>query len=423
MIEIEEGIAQSGENYIKMKTAIVTIGDEILIGQIVDTNSAWMSEYMTKAGFEIEEVVSIGDNAQQIKDTIDDVSQRVDVILMTGGLGPTKDDITKKTLCEYFGTELVFDDEVLENIKNVINQANILNELTRNQAYVPKDCTVIQNRVGTAPVTWFEWQGKVLASLPGVPYEMRYSMENEIVPRLQKRFDTEAYVYQVLLVTGYSESGLAIYLDDFENNLPEGFGLAYLPSPRLIRLRLFVHGEHRRAEFDEQLQKLQGLLNGAVLSDKDIAVERLVAEKLIDKGLTIGVAESCTGGNIAHLLTSMVGSSAYFVGSVVTYSYQSKEKVLGVKRETLDRYGAVSEQTVREMVDGAQKLLDVDCAIAVSGIAGPGGGTDDKPVGTVWVAAKVKDRVVTARHQLGRYREANIMGASNVALLQLLQML
>ncbi len=406
-----------------MKTAIITIGDEILIGQIVDTNSAWMSECMTKAGFEIEEVISIHDNAQQIKDTIDEVFPKVDVILMTGGLGPTKDDITKKTLCEYYNTELVFDDEVLDNISKVISHAHVLNELTRNQAYVPKDCTVIQNRVGTAPVTWFEREGKVLVSLPGVPYEMRYNMENEIIPRLQKSFATEAYLYQVLLITGYSESGLAIYLEEFENNLPEGFGLAYLPSPRLIRLRLFVYGEHRKDEFAEQLTKLQGLLNGAVLTDRDILMERLVAEKLIERGLTVGTAESCTGGNIAHLLTSIVGASDYFDGSVVSYSNDIKMKVLGVREETLTQYGAVSEQTVIEMADGVQQVLNVDCAIAVSGIAGPTGGTEDKPVGTVWVATKVKDMTVTTRYQIGKYREANIMGASNVALLQLLQML
>lgn len=406
-----------------MKTAIITIGDEILIGQIVDTNSAWISQYMTNAGFEIEEVVSIGDDAQQIKDTLRDVSQRVDTVIMTGGLGPTKDDITKKTLCEYFNTELVFDNEVLENITKVISSSRVLNELTRNQAYVPKDCTVIQNKVGTAPVTWFERDNKIYISLPGVPYEMRYNMEHEIVPRLQKHFETEAYLHQVLLVSGYSESGLAIYLEDFENNLPEGFGLAYLPSPKLIRLRLFVYGEHRRDEFNIQLKKLQGLLNGAILAQKDIPVERIVAEKLLDKGYTIGAAESCTGGYISHLLTSIVGSSAYFEGSVVSYSYESKVKVLGVKQETLDQFGAVSKQTVTEMVEGLQKLLGVDCAIAVSGIAGPGGGTEDKPVGTVWVATKVKDKILAAKYQLGKFREANIMGASNMALLQLLQML
>lgn len=406
-----------------MKTAIITIGDEILIGQIVDTNSAWMSEYMTKAGFEIEEVVSIHDNARQIKDTIDEVFQKVDVILMTGGLGPTKDDITKKTLCEYFDTELVFSEAVLDNISKVISHPSILNELTKSQAYVPKDCTVIQNRVGSAPVTWFERNGKVLVSLPGVPYEMRYNMENEIIPRLQEQFVTEAYLYQVLLVTGYSESGLAIYLDDFENNLPEGFGLAYLPSPRLIKLRLFVYGKHRQKEFTEQLSKLRSLLNGAVLTDRDVAVERLVAEKLLEKKLTIATAESCTGGNIAHLLTSIVGASEYFEGAIVSYSNEVKMKTLNVKQTTLDEYGAVSEQTVMEMVNGIQKTLNVDCAIAVSGIAGPTGGSIDKPVGTVWVATKVKDDILISKYQLGKYREANIMAASNVALLQLLQML
>lgn len=406
-----------------MKTAIVTIGDEILIGQIIDTNSTWISEYMTKAGFEVEEVVSIGDNAKQIKETIDDLSQRVDVVVMTGGLGPTKDDITKKTLCEYFNTELVFDNSVLENIEKVISNANVLNELTRNQAYVPKDCLVVQNRVGTAPVTWFEKNNKVLVSLPGVPYEMRYNMENEIIPRLQKRFEAKSYIYQVLLVAGYPESGLALYLESFENNLPEGFGLAYLPSPRLIRLRLFVYGEHRRGEFEEQLHKLKNLLNGSVLADKDIPLEQLVAEKLIEQSLTISTAESCTGGNVSRLLTALPGASAYFEGSVVTYSYESKEKVLGVKKDTLDRFGAVSEETVIEMVDGVQKLLGTDCAIAISGIAGPTGGTEDKPVGTVWIATKVKDEIVANKYNFGKYREANIMSASNMALLQMLQML
>lgn len=406
-----------------MKTAIVTIGDELLIGQVVDTNATWMAEKMTKAGFEIEEIATIGDDAQQIKDTVDDLLDRVDVVLMTGGLGPTKDDITKKTLCDYFQTELIFDQSVLDNIHQVIQNPQALNGLTNGQAYVPKDCTVIQNRVGTAPVTWFDKGGKVLVSLPGVPYEMRYNMEHEIIPRLQKQFATEAYLYQVLLVTGYSESALALHLDEFENNLPQGFGLAYLPTPRMVKLRLFVKGEQRRGEFEEQLSKLVGLLNGAVVAEKDLPIEKLLADILIEKGLTIATAESCTGGNISRLLAAIPGASAYFQGAVVTYSYESKEKVLGVKKETLDNFGAVSEETVREMVIGVQKLLTVDCAIAVSGIAGPTGGTADKPIGTVWIATSVKDRIVAVKYQFGKYREANIMGASNMAMLQLLEML
>lgn len=407
-----------------MKSAVVTIGDEILIGQIVDTNSAWISEKMTNAGFEIYEMASIGDDAQQIKKTIHDLWTRVDVILMTGGLGPTKDDITKKTLCEYFGTELVFDEQVFLNIQEVYQRgANEINELTKGQAYVPKDCTVIQNGVGSAPITWFERGGKVLISMPGVPYEMRYAMENEIIPRLQKYFDAEAYIYQVLEVKGYTESNLAIHLEDFENSLPNGFGLAYLPSIRLVKLRLFVRGESQRAEFEKQLLKLKKLLKDAIFSEKDEPIERILAEKLAQKKLTIGIAESCTGGNISRLLTAIPGASVYFQGSVITYSYESKEHILGVKKQTLDQFGAVSEETVVEMVDGVQRILGVDCAIAVSGIAGPSGGLDGKPVGTVWIATKVRNEVIAVKHQFGKYREANIIGASNMAMLQLLDML
>lgn len=406
-----------------MKTAIITIGDEILIGQIVDTNSAWMSKKLTEAGFEVEEKISIADNAQQIKDTIKDVFQRVDVILTTGGIGPTKDDITKKTLCEYFGTELIFDESVLENINNVISNFTTLNGLTRDQAYVPKDCTVIQNRVGTAPITWFERGDKVLASMPGVPYEMKYNMENEIIPRLQSKYNAEAYVSRVLIVGGYTESNLAIHLTDFENNLPEGFGLAYLPSPRLMKLRLFVKGEYRTSELENEVKKLRILLGNAILAEKDIPLEKIIGELLSEQKLTLGTAESCTGGYIAHLITSISRSSQYFKGSIVSYSNEIKCSILNVSQSNLDEYGAVSESVVIEMVRGAQRALNVDCAIAVSGIAGPDGGTPEKPVGTVWIATAIKDRIEAKKYQLGKYREANIVGASNTAMLQLLRMI
>ncbi|MDR2949512.1 MAG: CinA family nicotinamide mononucleotide deamidase-related protein [Prevotella sp.] len=406
-----------------MKAAIITIGDEILIGQIVDTNSAWMAGKLTLAGFEVEEMQSIGDDAQQIKNTINDAFQRVDVILMTGGLGPTKDDITKKTLCEYFGTELVFNDSVLENIQNVISSFTTLNELTRNQAYVPKDCTVIQNRVGTAPITWFDYSGKVLVSMPGVPYEMRYVMENEIVPRLQDKFDPEAYLKRVFIVKGYTESALAMYIADFEDNLPEGFGLAYLPSLGLMKLRLFVRGEHRSQELDEQVKKLQGILGDAIIAEKDITIEKILSERLFEKGLTIGTAESCTGGNIAHMITSMPGSSRYFKGSVVSYANEEKINILHVAEDSLNKFGAVSEAVAIEMARGAQRVLNVDCSIATTGIAGPDGGTEEKPVGTVWICTIYKDKCIAKKYQLGRYREANIMRASNNGMLQLLDMI
>lgn len=406
-----------------MKAAIVTIGDEILIGQIVDTNSAWIAEKLTLAGFEVEEMLSIGDDAQQIKATIDDVFARVDVILMTGGLGPTKDDITKKTLCEYFGTTLVFDDSVLENIQNVISSFTSLNELTRNQAYVPKNCTVIQNKVGTAPITWFDYMGKVLVSMPGVPYEMKYVMENEIVPRLQTKYDPDAYLKHVFIVRGYTESALAMYIAEFEDNLPEDFGLAYLPSPGVMKLRLFVRGEHRLSEMDEQVKRLSALLGDAIIADKDIAVEKILGKRLLEKGLTLGTAESCTGGNIAHQITSVAGSSLYFNGSVVSYANEAKVNVLHVSQESLQQFGAVSEAVSIEMARGAQRVLNVDCSIATTGIAGPNGGTEDKPVGTVWICTTYKDKYVAKKYQLGKFREANIMRASNNALLQLLDML
>lgn len=406
-----------------MKAAIITIGDEILIGQIVDTNSSWIAQKLTVAGFEVVEMQSIGDDATQIKKTIDEVFQRVDVILMTGGLGPTKDDITKKTLSEYFGASLIFDETVLENIQNVISSFTKLNELTRNQAYVPDNATVIQNRVGTAPITWFDYMGKVLVSMPGVPFEMKYVMENEILPRLQEKYDPEAYLKRVFVVRGYTESALAMYLENFEESLPHGFGLAYLPSPGLVKLRLFVRGGHRLTEMTEQINKLQDLLGDAILAEKDLPVEKILGDLLLEKGLTIGTAESCTGGNIAHLITSISGSSAYFKGTVVSYANEVKTNVLKVSQSSLDLYGAVSESVAQEMATGIQQLLNVDCSISVTGIAGPDGGSEEKPVGTVWISTKYREKQVTKIYQLGKYRESNIIRASNLAMLQLLDML
>lgn len=406
-----------------MKAAIITIGDEILIGQIVDTNSAWIAEKLTVAGFEVVEMQSIGDDATLIKKTIDEVFQRVDVVLMTGGLGPTKDDITKKTLCEYFGAKLVFDNGVLENIKNVVSRLTSLNELTRNQAYVPDNATVIQNRVGTAPITWFDYLGKVLVSMPGVPYEMRYVMENEILPRLQEKYDPEAYLKRVYLVKDYTESGLAMYLEDFENNLPQGFGLAYLPSPGLVKLRLFVRGEHRLSEMNEQVEKLRTLLNSSIISEKDVSIERILGERLFEKGLTISTAESCTGGNIAHMITSVAGSSRYFKGSVVSYSDEIKTNVLHVFSDSIKRFGVVSEVVAQEMAKGVQQVINTDCAISTTGIAGPDGGNEENPVGTVWISTIYRDKQITQKYQFGKYREANIMRASNMAMLQLLHMI
>ena len=406
-----------------MKTAIVTIGDEILIGQIVDTNSSWMAEKLTDEGFEVLVKVSIGDDAQQIKNTITELFDKVDVVITTGGLGPTKDDITKKTLCDYFNTELVFDDFVLENIKGVISNFTSLNELTRNQAYVPKDCTVIQNRVGTAPITWFDKGDKVLISLPGVPYEMKYNIETEIIPRLRQKYDTESYIKHTFIVVGYTESALAIHIADFENNLPKGFGLAYLPSLGVMKLRLFVKDEDRRQELENQVKKLSGILGNAIVSEKDIPIEKILGERLFEKGFTLSTAESCTGGNIAHMITSIPGSSQYFKGSVVSYSNEVKTNVLEVNKVDLDKEGAVSECVVLQMVKGVRSLLKTDCAIAISGIAGPDGGTDEKPVGTVWIATSIGNETISKKYQIGKFRDSNIIRSSNIAMIQLLEMI
>ncbi|MDH6354432.1 nicotinamide-nucleotide amidase [Dysgonomonas sp. PH5-45] len=405
-----------------MKTAIITIGDEILIGQIVDTNSAWISEKMTQAGFEIEGKISIGDDAEQIKDTITRTFKSVDVILMTGGLGPTKDDITKKTLCEYYGTSLVFSDDVLRNIEGIVIGGQV-NELTRNQAYIPKDCTVIQNRVGTAPITWFERDGKVLVSMPGVPYEMKYNMEHEIIPRLMDRYDMEAYLKKIFIVGGYTESALAMHIADFESSLPSDFGLAYLPTPGMMKLRLFVKGEHRKEELERRSDLLRGLLGDAILGEEDIPIEKILGLRLIEKGLTVSTAESCTGGNIARLITSVAGSSKYFRGSIVAYANDVKVDLLGVSSANLERDGAVSEAVVIEMAQGACQKLNTDCSIATSGIAGPDGGTAEKPVGTIWIATSYKGQTIARLYNMGKYREANIMRSSNLGMIQLLGMM
>lgn len=406
-----------------MKTAIVTIGDEILIGQIIDTNTAWMAQKLTNAGFDVVEKVSIGDNAQQIKNTITELFKRVDVVLTTGGLGPTKDDITKKTLCEFYDTELIFDESVLENIKNVVSNWTSLNPLTRDQAYVPKDCTVIQNKVGTAPITWFDRKDKVLVSMPGVPSEMKFCMEKEIIPRLLQKFQSEAYVSQVLIVVGYTESALAIHLEEWESNLPQGFGLAYLPAPGVMKLRLYVKGEKFRAKLQDEVNKLHKLLGDAIVASEDIPLESILGNILNEKKLSLGTAESCTGGNIAHLITTIPGSSKYFKGSIVSYSNEVKCNILNVSPSNIEQDGAVSESVVKEMALSAQRILKVDCAIAVSGVAGPDGGSKDKPVGTVWVCTIYKNNIITKKYLMGKYREMNITRSSNIAMTQLLQMI
>jgi len=410
-----------------MLVEIITIGDEIMIGQIVDTNSAWMAVELNKVGFEIAQITSVHDDAQHIINALNDAQTRADVILFTGGIGPTKDDITKQTLCKYFDTKLIYNEAVFQNIeKLLVNRQRAMNELTALQAKVPENCTVIQNLVGTAPITWFEKTGKVIVSMPGVPNEMKNAMSTEIIPRLQKRFKTPAIVHKTIIVKDYPESALALKIADWENNLPEYLHLAYLPTYGIIRLRISGSSENELAlefEINQQANQLSEILGDAIVAFEDIPLEVLVGKVLKNKKLTIATAESCTGGNIAHKITEVAGSSDYFKGSVVAYSNEIKQQVLHVPEEILAQQGAVSAETVEAMAVGARQLMRSDVAIATSGVAGPSGGTVEKPVGTVWIAVSTPHKTTSRMYQFGTNRIQNIERTTQNAFLFLLEKL
>lgn len=399
---------------------IVTIGDEILIGQIVDTNSAWMAKELNKDGFRITQITSVPDDETHMMKSFSLAMSRADIVLVTGGLGPTKDDKTKQTLCKFFDTKLVFKQSVIDNINELYkNRPNVLNDLTYGQAYVPESSTIIQNRRGTAPVTWFEKDGKILVSMPGVPSEMQWIMSNEVLPRLKRYFNTPSLLHKTVLVYGIPESSLAIKLTDWENKLHSCLKLAYLPSQGLVKLRLTGSLPDKiqlERIIEKELVKLRGILGNSILAEEDIPVEEVIGKLLKKKNMTLVTAESCTGGNIAHLITSVPGSSAYFKGSVVAYSNEIKQKILGVSPEALSACGAVSQEVVEQMAKGALEKLGGDVAISVSGIAGPDGATEDKPVGTVWICARTKDNTISRRFQFGALRVRNINMASLSAL-------
>ncbi|WP_347223407.1 competence/damage-inducible protein A [Bacteroides congonensis] len=409
-----------------MFAEIITIGDELLIGQVIDTNSAWMGQELNKIGIEVLRVVSVRDREEEILEAIDNAMERVNIVLVTGGLGPTKDDITKQTLCKYFHTQLVFSEEVFENVKRVLAGKIPMNALNKSQAMVPENCTVINNPVGSASVSWFEKDGKVLVSMPGVPQEMTAVMTGSVLPKLHERFQTDVIIHQTFLVQHYPESVLAEKLEPWESALPECIKLAYLPKLGIIRLRLTGRGQREeevKKLLDCEKVKLEKILDDDIFSEEDVPLEIIVGELLRKKKLTVSTAESCTGGSIAARLTSIAGSSEYFNGSVVAYSNDVKMGLLHVSTETLERYGAVSEQTVIEMVKGAMKALKTDCAVATSGIAGPGGGTPEKTVGTVWIAAGYKNEIRTYKQETNRGRAMNIERAGNNALLMLRDLL
>lgn len=411
-----------------MNVEIIVIGDELLIGQVTDTNSGWIARELNHIGWEVTEITTVRDRSREITDALNSSFGRVDVVLMTGGLGPTKDDITKQTLCDYFGGKLVFDESVFANVEAIFRRRKLtMNDSTRNQAYVPNMCTVIQNPVGTAPVMWFERNGKVLVSMPGVPTEMKTVMKEVVISRLREYFqDHSSILHRTCLVKDFTESRLSETLSDFEAQLPACIKLAYLPTPGVIRLRLTARGDEEsylQKIIDDEFFKLRTILGSHMFCGSDTTLAGALGSILAERGETLATAESCTGGNIAHEITRIAGSSVYFKGSVVAYSNEVKARVLNVSSETLSGFGAVSRETVLQMVSGVQRLLSSDCAIATSGIAGPGGGSVEKPVGTVWIAVRYGERSEAECFCFEGDREQVIARATQSALLMLIQLM
>ena len=389
-----------------MRAEIITIGDELLIGQVVDTNSAWMAERLNEVGISLHQITSVHDNREHILKALDEAFSRADLVLTTGGLGPTKDDITKHVMCEYFGTSLVEDSHVRAHVHELYkDRPEALNRLTATQWLVPESATILPNRVGSAPIMVFENEvkgerlkvkgegqnSKFLIALPGVPHEMKIAMTEQVLPFIRlkvkgERREAMDIVHRTIIVSGIPESKLAILIEDWENALPSSLHLAYLPKDGIIRLRLSTYGEATEDEFQSHIDTLLPLISDYLLATEDISLEALAGRLLKQQGKTIATAESCTGGRLAAALNAQSGSSAYYMGSVVAYDNSIKEQVLGVQHDTLLQHGAVSEQTVLQMAEGVRALMHTDYAIATSGIAGPTGGTIDKPVGTVWIA-------------------------------------
>lgn len=406
-----------------MNATIVTIGDEILIGQILDTNSRYISRALNAHGIVVSERTSIGDNRRQIVETLDRALSQSEIVIITGGLGPTKDDITKHTLCEYFGSTLRYDEVEAEHIRTLLARRNIeFNDLNRCQAMVPECCTILHNSHGTAPGMWFEREGRVVVSLPGVPFEMQHLIDEEVVPRLKERFELREIVHRTMITFGIAESILAERISEWEEGLPEYLHLAYLPAPNVVRLRLSayeVEGKEVRREIEQRFDALRTIIPDNIAGFEDASVEELVHNILIDRGLTLAVAESCTGGAIASKFTAQAGASAYFLCGVVSYSNEAKNKILGVEMSDIAQYGAVSEQVAKAMAEGAKGVSGADFAISTTGIAGPTGGSAEKPVGTVWIGISTPQRTYAVCKNCGTDRSQVISRATAYAIAML----
>lgn len=410
-----------------MLAEIITIGDEILIGQIVDTNSAWMAQKLNDAGIRVKQISSVSDDRQHILDALNLAALRADLVILTGGLGPTKDDITKKTLAEYFNTGLRCDTESLDNVKSIFAKYNrpIL-DVNLRQADVLENCVTLQNKNGTAPGMWIEQEDKIYVSLPGVPFEMMYLMEEEVIPRIVSAFQLPVISHHTILTAGLGESLLAEQISDIEDSLPLHIKLAYLPKLGMVRLRLSGYGEDKALlnhEISVISKRIIDRLGNYVIAEADISLEKCVLDFMKERGLTLSVAESCTGGALSHIITQHPGCSAVFLGGAISYSNNLKEIMLGVCSQTLERFGAVSEETVSEMARGAVNRYNSNYSIAVSGIAGPDGGTPEKPVGTVWIAVANSAKVITRKFEFGSRRIQNIERSATSALTMLFKLL
>lgn len=404
-----------------IKATIITIGDEILIGQIVDTNSVSIAKRLNAAGITVEEKLSIGDDAEQIATTLKRAHTQSQIVIITGGLGPTKDDITKHTLARIFSSQLIENKAVAEHVEKMLAVRGIaFNTLNRSQAMVPECCTVLFNHHGTAPGMWFEEGDHVTISLPGVPFEMEHLMEDEVMPRLKAHYSLHANIHRTMITSGIAESMLAERIAEWEDALPKGVKLAYLPSPNIVRLRLSTYdsedGVAARKRIDELFNQLYKIIPDNIVGYEDASVQQLVHQLLTERGKTLAVAESCTGGIIASRFTAMAGSSAYFLAGVVAYANEAKRDILGVNYDDIMRYGAVSEQVARQMAEGAQRITGADYAIATTGIAGPTGGTTQKPIGTVWIAVATPQGTIATLRPSGTDRSQIINRASAYAI-------
>ena len=405
-----------------MRAEIITIGDELLIGQVVDTNSAWMAERLNEIGVELYQITSVHDTREHIVAALNEAFSRADIVLTTGGLGPTNDDITKHVLCEYFGTHLVEDARVRTHIQQLYStRPDVLNRLTATQWLVPESAEILENRVGSAPLIVFHHGHQLLASMPGVPYEMKVAMEEQILPYIGKQ--TASIIHKTLQVTGIPESALAILLEDYERQMPSTVHLAYLPKDGIIRLRLSSYGDNSEAEMLSLFDRLKELVHDYMIADSDAPLEVLVGERLKQLGQTVATAESCTGGKLASLLNKHAGSSAFYLGSIISYANSVKTKLLDVPQDMIEKCGVVSEEVVRQMATAIRIQTGADYGIATSGIAGPDGGSKDKPVGTVWIAWATPENTYAECFQLGKLREQVTDRACMKALIGLLRIL